>query len=201
MRLFHVPNSSSQRVLWLLEELGEPYELTILGDRASRLADPEHVSRHPLGRVPVLEDDGQYIFESGAICLFLADKFPQAGLLPPTGTVDRGLVYQWSFFTYTELQPRLIQVIRTGEAGDEAKQAAQEGLLEAARVVEQALDGGDSLVGGRFSVADVLVASALDPIRRRGLAELPESVDGYLAALAERPARRRADARNQEQAA
>jgi len=93
-----VPNSSSQRVLWLLEETGEPYELTILGDRQSRLADPEHMRRHPLGRVPVLDDDGNHIFESGAICLYVADKYPQAGLLPPSGTPDRGLVYQWSLF-------------------------------------------------------------------------------------------------------
>ncbi len=70
MRLYHVPNSSSQRVVWMLEELGEPYELVILGDRASRVADSEHMERHPMGRVPVLEDDDGPVFESGAICLY-----------------------------------------------------------------------------------------------------------------------------------
>jgi glutathione S-transferase len=105
VRLYHVPKSRSQRVLWLLEEVGEPYELTILGDRKARLADPEHLRRHPFGRVPVLEDDGVNIFESGAICLYIADKYPQAGLLPTSGT-DRGLAYQWSFFAYTELLPK-----------------------------------------------------------------------------------------------
>src|ERR1700747_3269271 len=101
MPLSHAPNSSSQRVLWLLEETGKPYELTILGDRPSRLADPEHMRRHPYGRVPVLDDDGTLIFESGAICLYVADRYPDTGLLPTVGTPARGLAYQWSFFAYT----------------------------------------------------------------------------------------------------
>src|SRR5262245_22205578 len=110
MRLYHVPNSSSQRVLWLLEEVGEPYELTILGDRASRLADPEHMARHPMGRVPVLEDDGEFLFESGALCLHVADRNPDTGLIPPVGTVDRARVYQWSLFAMTEIQAPMIRV-------------------------------------------------------------------------------------------
>src|SRR5579884_1362438 len=105
MRLYHVPNSSSQRVLWLLEETGQPYELTILGDRASRVADPEHMARHPMGRIPVLQDaDGRFLFEGVALCLQIADLYPDAGLIPPVGTHERGLVYQWTSFAITEIQ-------------------------------------------------------------------------------------------------
>jgi len=194
MRLYHVPNSSSQRVVWMLEELGEPYELVILGDRASRLADREHMARHPMGRVPVLEDDSGPVFESGAICLYLADKYPQAELLPPAGTHERGLAYQWSFFAYTELQARALQIRLAGSA--EAAEAPTKALRDAVDAVDRALQGKDFLVGDRFSVADLLVGTALSAARRLGGIELPAQAGRYLDMLDSRPAKQRADARN-----
>ena len=194
MRLFHVPNSSSQRVVWMLEELGEPYELVILGDRASRFADREHMARHPMGRVPVLEDDDGPVFESGAICLYLADRYPQAGLLPPAGTHGRGLVFQWSFFAYTELQARALQIRLAGSP--EAAEAPTKALREAVDAVDRALEGKEFLVGDRFSVADLLVGTALSAARRLGAVELPTQAARYLDALESRPAKQRADARN-----
>jgi glutathione S-transferase len=183
-------------VLWLLEEAGEPYELTILGDRQSRLADPEHMRRHPFGRVPVLEDDGVNIFESGAICLYVADKYPQAGLLPTSGT-DRGLAYQWSMFAYAELQAKLGQFRLAGSP--EAEKAARGSLQEPIDAVAAALQGRDFLVGGDFTVADLLVASALGFVRKT--AELPPEIVRYLDAIEKRPAKQRADARNPPPAA
>jgi glutathione S-transferase len=198
MRLYHVPNSNSQRVLWLLEEVGEPYELTILGDRQSRLADPEHMRRHPFGRVPVLEDDGIHIFESGAICLYIADKYPQTGLLPASGT-DRGLAYQWSLFAYAELMAKLGQVRLAGSP--EAEKIAKDSLQEPIDAVAAALQGRDFLVGDSFTVADLLVATALGLIRRLNIAELPPDIVRYLDALEQRPAKQRSDARNPPSAA
>ena len=199
MRLYHTPNSSSQRVVWLLEEVGEPYELVILGDRATRLADHEHMARHPMGRVPVLEDDEGPVFESGAICLYVADKYPQAGLLPPAGTHERGLAYQWSFFAYTELQARAMQVRLAGSP--EAAEAPAKALREAVDAVDRAVEGKDFLVDDRFSVADLLVANALGSARRFGGVELPANAGRYLDALESRPAKQRADARNPPPAA
>ena len=178
----------------MLEELGEPYELVILGDRASRLADREHMVRHPMGRVPVLEDDSGPVFESGAICLYLADKYPQAGLLAPAGTYERGLVFQWSFFAYTELQARALQIRLAGSP--EAAEAPTKALREAVDAVERALQGKEFLVGDRFSVADLLVGTALSAARRLGAVELPTQAGRYLDALESRPAKQRADARN-----
>jgi glutathione S-transferase len=198
MRLYHVPNSSSQRVLWLLEEAGEPYELTILGDRQSRLADPEHMRRHPFGRVPVLEDDGVDIFESGAICLYIADKYPHAGLLPASGTA-RGLAYQWSLFAYTELQAKLGQVRLA--SSPEAEQTAREALQEPIDAVAAALQGQDFLVAGTFTVADLLIATVLSIARRLNIGALPPELIHYLDAIKNRPAKQRADARNPPPAA
>jgi len=79
----------------MLEEIGVPYELTVMTRDERKSA--EHISRHPLGRVPVIElDDGRLLFESAAICIQLADLHPEAGLIPPVGSPERGLVYQWS---------------------------------------------------------------------------------------------------------
>jgi glutathione S-transferase len=78
MRLYHLPPSRSTRVLWLLEEIGQPYELTLMKGE-DRQTD-EHRRRHPLGRVPVLEDDEGFLFESAALCLHLADLYPDAQL-------------------------------------------------------------------------------------------------------------------------
>jgi glutathione S-transferase len=89
-----MPRTRSSRVLWLLEEIGEPYELTqIAGDQRK---SAEHLRRHPLGRVPALElGDGTAMFESAAICLQLADLYPAAGLIGPVGSAERAHVYQW----------------------------------------------------------------------------------------------------------
>lgn len=77
------------RVAWTLEEVGEPYQLVALS--ADEVTQPEHLARHPLGRVPVLEDGGLVLFESTGICLQFADRYPAADLIPPLGTGARAL--------------------------------------------------------------------------------------------------------------
>ncbi len=106
MRLYHAPGSRGTRVVWTLEEIGEPYEVAIV-TREDRSSD-EHRRRHPLGRVPALElDDGRTMFESAAICLHLADLYPDAGLIAPVGTFERALTYQWSVCAMTEVEKRV----------------------------------------------------------------------------------------------
>lgn len=191
VRLYHVPNTRSTRVLWLLEEIGAPYDLTLMAGDERRGED--HVSRHPLGRVPVVEDDEGFVFESLAILLHLADLHPEAGLIPPPGSHDRALVYQWSAFAMTELEPAAREVfVARRKEDDERAAAGVESFREAAAVVEDALDGADYLVGGRFTVADLVCGAVLLFARRAELTEgLPRIAD-YLAALEARPARQRA---------
>src|SRR6059058_4457227 len=110
-RLYYMPRTRSSRVLWLLEEIGAPYELAEVAGAQRRSG--EHLRRHPLGRVPVLElGDGTTMFESAAICLQLADLNPVAGLIPPTGSSERALVYQWVVFAVAELEGPLFRWIR-----------------------------------------------------------------------------------------
>jgi glutathione S-transferase len=195
MRLIHRKHAGRPvRVAWMLEELGEPYELTVMSREEGR--SEEHRARHPLGRVPVLEDDDGFLFESAAICLQLADTHPQAGLVPPLGSRERALVYQWTTFAPAELEPPLIEAAMQAERDPERAASARRRFDAAAGAVADALGGEEYLVAGRFGVADVLVGTALAFTARAGFAEdLPANLKDYLARLAERPAYQRAVAR------
>ncbi len=193
MRLYHVPNTRSNRVLWLLEEIGAPYDLTLM--TADERRGEEHVTRHPLGRVPVIEDEDGFVFESLAILLHLADLHPEAGLIPSAGSHDRALVYQWSVFAMTELEPAVIEIFVARRGQDQARvDKGVESFREAAAVVEDALDGNDYLVGGRFTVADLVCGAVLMFGRRAELTDGLPRIAAYLARLEARPARERANA-------
>jgi glutathione S-transferase len=192
MRVFHRLHAGRPvRVVWTLEELGQPYELEVMSREEGR--GEEHRARHPLGRVPVLEDDEGFVFESAAICLHLADMHPEAGLVPPLGAHDRALVYQWACFAPAELEPPLIESAIQAERDPERAAAARRRFDAAAGAVASAVDGEEYLVGGRFTVADVLVGTALAFTARAGFAdELPTSLTDYVGRLAQRPAYQRA---------
>src|SRR3546814_1161825 len=95
----HLNNSRSQRILWLLEELGAPYEIKFYDrDPVTNLAPPELVAIHPLGKSPVLEDEGRIIVESGAIVEYLCDYHGGERLIPARGTDDHVRHMQWIHF-------------------------------------------------------------------------------------------------------
>jgi glutathione S-transferase len=190
VRLYHVPNTRGSRVIWVLEEIGAPYELVGISREETR--QPEHLARHPLGKVPVLDDGQGFVLESSAHCLHIADLNPDAGLIPPLGTHERALVYQWTFFAMAELEPPVLQVLVSRESDPERAEAARETFRATARVVEDALDGHDYLVGDGFGVADVVVGGVLFFARRLELIDGLPNIEAYLARLDERPARVRA---------
>ena len=190
MRLYHVPASRSTRVLWLLEEIGQPYELTVM--KGEERQTDEHRRRQPLGRVPVLEDDEGFLFESAALCLHLADLYPDAQLNWPLGTHERALVYQWTVFAMTELEPAIIEARRHREDDPARAQAGVERFQAAAAAVEQALDGHEYLVGDRFSVADLVCGAVLIIAKDTGLIDELPSIEAYIERLEARPARQRA---------
>jgi glutathione S-transferase len=175
----------------MLEEVGAPYELTVMTREEG--AGEGHRQRHPLGRVPVLEDDDGFLFESAALCLHIGDLHPEAGLVPPVGTHERALVYQWACFAPAELEPPLFEAWTQAERDPERAATARARFRAAAEAVAEALDGGEHLVGGRFSVADVLVGSAvLFTTRARITEDVPPSLMEYVGRLGQRPAFQRA---------
>jgi glutathione S-transferase len=181
-----MPRTRSSRVLWLLAEIGAPYELTKLTPPERKTA--EHLQRHPLGRVPALQlDDGTFVFESAAICLQLADLHPDTGLIPALGSADRALVYQWVLFAVTELEAPLFRWLR--EAADDAGESPSRlRFAEAAAALESALNGREWLLGDRFTVADVMCASVLSSAHTRGLLVQWPGLGAYVERGEARPA-------------
>jgi glutathione S-transferase len=191
-RLYYMPRTRSSRVVWLLEELGAPYELTEI--RGAQRRSPEHLGRHPLGRVPALElGDGTTIFESAAICLQLADLHPEHGLIAPLGSPDRGRVYQWVVFGMTELEGPLFRWLRElGEGTTDSP--ARDRFAEAATALESALGDREWLLADRFTVADVICASVLGGAHSRGLLAQWPGLETYVERCEARPAYIRAAA-------
>jgi glutathione S-transferase len=202
MRIYHREHAGRPiRAAWTLEEAGAPYELMKMSTEEGK--GEEHRTRHPLGRVPVLEDDsGRMLFESAAICLQIADTHPQAGLIPAPGTHERGLVYQWAVFGPAELEPPLIETAMYGESDPERAAKGQARFEKGVAAVSAALGDGEFLVGDSFTVADVMVGSALRFTSRMGRPELlTDNLTAYTSRLAERPAFKRAYERTEAAAA
>lgn len=192
MRVYHRKRAGRPlRIIWTLEEVGEPYELIMID---SEEADgEEHLSRHPLGRVPVLEDDEGFLFESAALCLHIADLHSEAKLIPPLGTHARALVYQWASFAPAELEPALFEAWIQADKDPERSAKAREKFFRATGAVEDALDGAEFLVDEQFSVADIMVGTTLLFTTRAGFFDqLPSALAEYTAQLGERPAFQRA---------
>jgi glutathione S-transferase len=197
MKLYYVPKTRASRPRWVLEELGIPYDLVRIQPGPGGTRTAEHLARHPLGHVPVLEDRGTFIFESGAICMHLADLFPDKRLLPPPGSVDRGLAYQWVLFAMSEMEPPLVALSAEAkkpetERSDAVAAQARDAFRKTAVALEAVLRDRKYLVGDVFSVADVMVGATLAWARAMKLVDAMPALEGYLARLRERPAWQRA---------
>lgn len=190
LTLYHSPGSRSSRIRWLLEELELDYAVELVPREARSSKD--YRRRHPFGRVPALETDEGVIFETAAICLHVAEMHPAAGLIPSEGSYARAQVYQWISVGLTEVEPHVAEARRSAETDPDRAEAARDHVLAAVAVVDRALNGRDYLVGGRFTVADLLCGSSLFGARRLELTSDAPALDGYLERLEARPARRRA---------
>jgi glutathione S-transferase len=199
MRLYYVPMTRATRPRWVLEELGVPYELVRLDPGKGETRTSAHLARHPLGHVPVLEDEGTVMFESAAICLQLADRFPEGHLAPAPGTPDRALLYQWIFFGVTEVEPPLSALSAQrrkpeAERDGAAMEAARVQFATVARPLERILQRSAWILGDSFTVADVIVGSLLVWARAMGAYQAVPAFDAYVERLRDRPAWKRASA-------
>ena len=195
LTLYHSPQSRSVRPRWLLEELGVPYEVKLLNLQAGDQKKPEYLKLNPNGAVPTLVDGDLVLWESAAIVMHLADKFPDKQLAPAVGTPARAKYYQWVQFAMNGLEPPAVAIFLNTIQKPEAERIpqvlpeAQRQLAAAVKVVEDALVGRDHLLGAQFSAADVMVGSTISWAQMMGLvgADRP-NVAAYLGRLAARPA-------------
>lgn len=167
MQLYEFPSARSFRPRWALQELGVPFEIVGLDPSRGDLRSPAFLKLNPAGRIPVLVDGERVLNESVAICVYLAEKYPQRGLMPAdAGT--RAEVQRWLWFTVTELEQPLWRIARHTFVYPEEKRSpvdvalAREDFAPMARVVEEHLDGRRFVAGESFTVADIVLAGTLD---------------------------------------
>ena len=194
LTLHFAPNSRAGRIVWLLEELELPYELNRMDFHPKDLKSDEHRSRHPLGRVPVLDDDEIRIWESGAIVEYILERHKNGGLKPAVDATEYPAYLQW--FHYCEgmvMPPVNTIVVQTvllpPERRDETALAqAQKLLTRALAPVDEALAGKDYLIGD-FSGADIMLGHACFMSNRLGcVTDDMTNLKGYVGRVADRPA-------------
>lgn len=202
MKLYFNKFSRGTRPRWLLEELGVPYELVNVDMRAREHKSEAYLRVHPLGKVPAMEFDGEPMIESAAICMHLADLFPEAGLAPAVGTPDRARYYEAVLFAMTTLEPLVAKVAEHAPGGmgaPERRDPAQEAEARAALgtvldVIEAWIGEASFLCGERFTAADVVLGSVLAWGARLGIGADRPRLAAYVARLTARPAFQRARA-------
>ena len=194
LKLHFAPNSRASRILWLLEELELPYELNRMDFHPKDLKSDEHRARHPLGRVPVLDDGDITLFESGAIVDYILERHKNGGLKP---SVDSSLFPEYlQWFHYCEgmvMPPVNTIVVQTillpPDRRDETVLGQAKRLLSKSLApIEEALMGRDYLIGD-FSGADIMLGHACFMSNRLGcVGDEMVNLKTYVQRIAERPA-------------
>lgn len=158
--LYHAVPSRSITTHWMLEEIGVPYRIERLSLETQENRQPEYLAVNPLGKVPALRHGDTVVTETAAICAYLAETFPEAGLDVPVGSPHRGAYLRWLFFAPVTLEPAVLW--RTVEA---SKLAADyqpfADLDEVAGVLADTLRGREFIVGDHFSAADVMIGASI----------------------------------------
>jgi glutathione S-transferase len=192
LTLYHNPQSRSNTVHYMLHELGQPFEIVPIDLKAGEHKAPEFLKLNPMGKLPVLRDGDVIVTETPAILLYLADKYPQAGLAPAVDAPERGPFLRWLFFYGSCFEPAMMDLsLKRESPSSMAGWGKPEDVLD---TVSAGLKPGPWLLGDRFSAADVMLASGIAfMLAFKVLPERPEFV-AYAARLEERPARKAAKA-------
>ncbi len=193
--LYHRPRTRSSRFIFLLEELGAPYEIKLVGTRTrdgTGAIDP--ANPHPHGKVPAISDDGTVVFESPAIALYLTDKFPENGIGPLVQDPKRGAYLSWLAYYTGVLEPSVMSKymnvdVPVGTAGWVS-------VEEAMPFIVRTLSQGPYILGEKFSAADVLYATTFAMFGSSPMLPKAAVITDYVKRVVERPAYARAQAKD-----
>jgi glutathione S-transferase len=197
IKLYHAPITRSLRVLWLLEELGLPYELVRLSFPAD-LQKPEYLAVNPLGKLPTIEDGEVRMCESGAIVEYLVERYGEGRLAPPPGSPKRAEYLQWLHWSEATAMPSLAEYFQNVMLKPESERipaVAEEAKGKIARwlgMLDAHLAGRDYLTGSEFTAADVMMGYTVAGAKFAGMTGAYPNVLAYAARLEERPAFKRA---------
>lgn len=194
--LYHHPYSRAATVVWMLEELGLPYELRYVDLATGEQRKPEFRAKNPMGKIPVLVDGDTVVTEVAAIGLYLADRYSLGTLAPRPNEPARGPYFRWTTFPAAVIEPAAMAraaqwEYRVGSAGF--------GDFESmSNTLEVAIGAGPWLLGERFSMADLIFGGTVRYLLRFGMLESTPALSAYVERLSARPAAQRADAKNAE---
>lgn len=153
------PFSRGRIVHWMLEEAGAPYRLEAVNLDAKEQKRPEYLALNPMGKVPTIVHRGTVVTECGAICAYLADAFPAAGLAPPIDSPARGTYYRWLFFAGCSFEPAIIDRMLSRPTASRPGALSYGCYEDAVETLARALGPGPYILGREFSAADVYVGA------------------------------------------
>jgi len=185
------PRSRGRIVRWMLEEVRAPYETEIL-EYGTTMKAPAYLAINPMGKVPAIRHRGAVVTECAAICAYLADAFPDAGLAPPL--TDRARYYRWLFFAAGPLETAILNKTLGFEVPAEREMTAGYGNLDTTlKALETAISESPYVAGESFTAADVYVGAQISWGLAFGTIEPRESFSAYAARVTDREAHHRAD--------
>ena len=190
--LYTNPQSRGRIARWMLEETGADYETKVLG-YADSMKGADYLAINPMGKVPAIRHGDTVVTEGAAICAYLADAFPQAGLAPPAGSRLRGPYYRWFFFAAGPVEAAVTNRALKVEPNAEQQRFVGYGSFEAAiDNLENALRPGPYICGDLFTAADVYVGSQIGFGMMFGSIDKRPIFEDYFGRLQARPAAARA---------
>jgi glutathione S-transferase len=193
--LHHHPYSRAANVVWMLEEVGTPYELRYVDIMKGEQKSPELIAMNPMGKLPVLVDGEQIVTESAAIALYLADRYAYGRLSPKVDDPARGTYLRWSLFAPSVIEPGSMAKaqewpFKEGQAGWGSYDAM---ILS----MESAIAKGPWILGETFSMADVIFGGTLRYMLTFKMLEPRALFTAYAERLGARPAHKLAEEKNQ----
>ena len=190
LRFYTNPMSRGQTIRWMLEEVGQPYDTEILDYGSTMKAEP-YLSVNPMGKVPAIAHNGKVVTEVAAICCYLADAFPEAGLAPEPK--DRANYYRWIFFTSGPVEAAFSNKAAGWEPTPERQRMFGYGNYDLAiDTLEKALAGKGFIASDRFTAADLFVGANVNFMLQFELLEPRPVFTDYAARMTDRDAYRRA---------
>ncbi|MCF3946771.1 glutathione S-transferase family protein [Acidiphilium iwatense] len=188
------PMSRGRIIRWMLEEVGHPYRTELL-DYGATMKAPDYLAINPMGKVPAIRHDDVVVTEAAAICAYLADAFPEAGLAPKPGDRLRGPYYRWLFFASGPLEAAASNKALGFVVPEGRERMMSYGCYEdAMNVLEGAVSRGEYLLGESFTAADLYLGSHIGFGMQFGTIEKRPAFEAYWARIGARPAAVRARA-------
>jgi glutathione S-transferase len=195
---YHNPMSRGRIVHWMLEEVGVPYRVELLALDKQEHKAPAYVALNPMGKIPTIVHRGIVVTEAAAICTYLADAFPAAGLAPSLNDPARGTYLRWLFFGAGCVEPALVDRMLARPAPERAGAVGYGSFDSMITGLEAAITPGPFILGERFSAADVYVGSQIGWGMMTKALEPRPALTAYLARFQDRPAFQRCQTQTAE---